>query len=123
LRFTNQTGLIWYLANNFGYPSLGLSGLPCRQTAASATSVDSSTVPLRGERSLVVGLPQIQTDLAARRTAHRLRCDLRYPVAVIDKTKIFGDARRQPGDLVRVDDPLRTGAAGVWRIMAVSHEE
>jgi hypothetical protein len=64
----------------------------------------------------------IQTDLDARRIAGRLRSALAGPTPQVRDVTVFGDPRRQPGDLVQFTDVVNTGLAGYWRLQQVDHQ-
>lgn len=121
IRFVVYTGT-WYLANDgAGVPVLRVAGRVVGRTNASVVVTNPESIATRGARTLVVSLPIVQTRDDATAIAHRILDELANPVAVIEDIQVFGDPRRQPGDLVTVADPVATRAGGVWRSLAVTH--
>jgi hypothetical protein len=64
----------------------------------------------------------VQTDVDARRLARDLKMGLRQPTPIVEAFQVFGEARRQPGDLVEVADPSLTRISGQWRLQSVTHK-
>jgi hypothetical protein len=63
----------------------------------------------------------LQTRDNARRLARRLLMALRDPQPAAEALSLFGEARRQPGDLVSFEDPSMTQVSGRWRSQSVAH--
>jgi hypothetical protein len=123
LTFDNGTATTYYTANDgTGVPAVRVTGSAVEPRTASVQVSDSASIAQRGERSLVVPLSAIQSRAAALEVADRLLADLASPVITVDEIEVIGDPRRQPGDLVTLDDAVDTGAAGNWRITSVRHE-
>ncbi len=121
--FTNNTVTTWYTANTSNVPTLQISGYPVTINQSWVADANDLSVALRGERALSVqGTAAIQTSVDARRLARDLKMALRKPVPIMDELSIFGEPRRQPGDLVQFDDPSITRASGLWRTQSVTHE-
>lgn len=123
---TNNSAATLYAANNsstagtdFAY--LGVYGFAVRTNTTSVTESYDSSVDVRGDRAIAVDLPMAQRYDNAYRAARRIVGDLAYPVPIIDQVEVFGDPRRQPGDLVTFADPSQTGADGQWRSYVVRH--
>jgi hypothetical protein len=122
VQFTNITGATAWLANNssLGFSYLAIWGRVIRISSGNETLAEE-TPNSRGERTLAVDLPAIQRrDNAVQLTA-ALAGELAQPLVVIEDLQLFGDPRRQPGDLVSFDDSDTTGAAGRWRIRGIRH--
>lgn len=123
--FTNLTSITWYLTNDSADEGtdlafLGVLGHAVFTNEASVSESYTASVTVRGERVLAVSLPQVQTEAAARSVARRLAGEYAYPVPVAG-VELFGDPRRQPGDLVTFEDPI-TGASGQWRSATITHD-
>lgn len=110
-----------FLANNKSWPSLTVASKAVDTASANVTESDATSVAVRGERSLSVSAPVLQTRLNARRLARRLVSNLRFPQPVAEELELFGEARRQPGDLVTFEDPSMTKVSGSWRTQSVKH--
>lgn len=118
----NLTGLYWVFSSTKNWPVVGVVGKQLRQQASSVTVTDDGSVAVRGERSLPISLPAVQTAVDAARVGQYLVDDLGYPVAQIEQARVFGDPRRQPGDRVTFADAANTGADGDWRLHNIAHE-
>lgn len=127
VRFVNSTGRTVYLVNDVITP-VGIRVPFLRMTGASAALVSDAelvtydaSVEERGIRTLAVrtALP------VSRRMAHQLARGVigqtARPVPVIDSIGVFGDPRRQVGDLARITDPQQTGVDGQFRVYQVEH--
>lgn len=127
VQFTNVTPWTWYLLNETAaldtgtVPFLAVSGNVVRQTQNSITLRDETMIALRGERGLSVDFPMIQREYDARQVADNLLTELRRPVPVASDVELFGDPRRQPGDLVTVDDSGDTMLSGNYRTDRMTH--
>lgn len=121
IRVTNMTGSIQYLANNKGFATMNLAAKALDSTSAYVVDADTTSVAARGERGLAVNTPAIQTRLDARRLARNLKMALRKGVPTVENLVEFGDARRQPGDLIQFEDPSVTKASGLWRRQSITH--
>jgi len=126
VQFNNLTSFTWYLVNDsdsqgtdFAY--LAIQGIAIPSTDATVTEAYGASLDVRGERAVVVNLPAIQSSVDAARVARRILGDLAFPQPVIPQVDVFGDPRRQPGDLVVFTDDAETGANGQWRCWAVKH--
>jgi hypothetical protein len=119
----NLTSQIGYLANHrdiatifFYYDAL------VQSTAYVVKSSDGSqTQGDRGERGVAVDLSAIQRPQEATAIARHLAVALGYPLPRVPNLQVFGDPRRQPGDLVEVADSINTDASGDWRVTSVEH--
>jgi hypothetical protein len=119
---TNVTSSTYYMANDKTWPTLTVAAKSLQTVSASVAESNASSIAIRGERALSVPAQALQTRYDARRLAQRVRSALRLPVPVVDEFEVFGDPRRQPGDLVTVADPTVTKASGQWRIQSITHE-
>lgn len=125
IQFTNISTFTYYLANDVNVPALVLTGIPVTMTQTYAADSDAASVALRNERGLSVSAPGVQTSAAARRLARNLVSNLRLPMATIGDDSsgitVTADPRRQPGDLVGIED-TETGVTGdLWRLQSVRH--
>jgi len=131
IRFVNRNAYNWYLTNDVSEPALKVFGLPVTETSTYIVSRDLDSIASpqgnpRGERSLEVTAPAIQTLEAARRLGRNLRTSLRYPVATIGAdqqgVEVTANPARQPGALVTFRDQ-DTGVDGDrWRLRSVQHK-
>jgi hypothetical protein len=122
IQFDNTTITTWYTANDKAFATINVAGKLLVSKQASNTEYDHDSIELRGERGLVVNLPAIQRMLDARRVAKRIRNALATPVVTVERVSLRGDQRRQPGDLVSIQDS-ETGVEGHWRLHSVLHED
>lgn len=121
VQFTNSTLTPIYLANNSDTtPFLNLVGYPATTADGYSTVTDPDSIARRGDRTLSVSLPYIQQRSDAQMTAQNLVTILADATASVEVT-VVGDPTRVPGNLVTIADSQGTGAAGLWRIMAVKH--
>lgn len=118
----NDSTITLYLANDKNWPSLTVAAKAQESNSASIMDTDVMSVLRRGERSLSVSASRLQTRVNARRLARRLKMALREPQPAAEELTLFGDARRQPGDLVTFEDPSMTRVSGLWRAQSISHE-
>jgi hypothetical protein len=118
----NLSTITMYLANDKNWPSITVAAKAQDQASATAAESDATSIATRGERSLPVTANALQTRVNARRLARRLLMALRKPVATAEEIPLFGEARRQPGDLVAFEDPSMTRVSGQWRTQSVGHE-
>lgn len=119
---TNVTLTTYYLANNKNWPTMTIAAKALQGRSASVTESSAASIALRGERSITVAAPALHSRYDARRLAQRIRSALSDPVPVADEIPVMGDPRRQPGDLVTVEDPTVTRASGLWRVQSITHE-
>lgn len=121
--FDNKSGAMRYLVvpGSSSWPALGIAGRGVMQNDAYVTVQDDASIAARGERALTVTLTQLQSSTDALRAAQWLVDRLATPTSRVDNLKVFGDPRRQPGDLVTVADAYNTGASGNWRAMVIEH--
>lgn len=118
----NNTGLTLFTANdNAELPSLNIGGIGLNQGNASVTVRRTSSIDRRGIRGLTVDIPGVQRRDDARRLARRILNDLAEPSYTLENVRVFGDQRRQPGDLVTFTDARNTRVSGSWRLMRVNH--
>lgn len=120
--FNNNTGQALFTANDKSWPAITVAAKS--QEGGQATVVDSNdlSISIRGERSLPINASAAQTRVNARRLARRLKMALRDPQPAAEELTLFGEARRQPGDLVQFQDPSLTKVSGLWRVQQVAHE-
>jgi hypothetical protein len=118
----NDSTITLYLANDKNWPSLTVAAKSQESSSTSIMDTDATSVLRRGERSLAVSASRLQTRVNARRLARRLKMALRDPQPAAEELVLFGDARRQPGDLVTFEDPSMTKVSGLWRAQSVSHD-
>lgn len=123
LTLTNNTNATVYIVNNGTVPYLSIAGRAVMQNSATQTATDAASVAARGERSLTVSIPEIQRPGDAQQIAGILVGELARAVPVLENVTLFGDPRRQPGDLVTVDDPTQTKANGRYRLSSVVHRK
>lgn len=121
VQITNLMSTTQYLANNKNWPSLTIASKALGSESTSVTDFDVASVAARGVRGIIVDGSAIQTRSDARRLARRLKMALRKPVPTVEGLEEFGDARRQPGDLVTFADPSVTRASGSWRRQSITH--
>lgn len=121
LLFNNHSGVTVYTANDKNWPSLTIAAKAQDSSSASTVESDNTSVAARGERSLSVSNEALQTRVNARRLAKRLLMGLRKPQPAAEALTLFGEARRQPGDLVTFEDPSITRVSGLWRAQSVDH--
>lgn len=126
IEFANATPYTWYLvvpSANADVANLSIGGYAVRQSNNTYVTVqDDASIFQRGQRALTVTLSQIQTSDDATRVGMWLLDELAFPLNRVQQLEVFGDPRRQPGDLITVEDSLGTGASGDWRAMVVEHE-
>lgn len=119
----NTSGLTLYLANDKNWPALTVAAKAQDENQASIIERDEMSIAVRGERSLSVpSTSALQTRVNARRLARRLLMGLRNPQASAEALTLFGEARRQPGDLVVFEDPSMTRVSGLWRAQSIGHD-
>ncbi|WP_213451598.1 hypothetical protein [Rhizomonospora bruguierae] len=123
LTLTNNTSATVYAVNDGSVPYINIAGRAVTQTLATQTAVDDDSIAARGERSMTVNLPEIQRPGDAQQIAGALVAELARAAPVVDDVTLFGDPRRQPGDLVIVDDPSQTKANGRYRLNSVVHRK
>ena len=124
IRFVNGTGVILYFANSTQAPVMCLTGVPATVTQTYVQVGDDGGD--RGQRLLDANAPGIQQEVSAQRFAQNLLNFLRLPMVTIgDESSginVTADPRRQPGDLVAIED-RETGVNGsLWRLQAVRHK-
>ena len=125
IRFVNPTTLTWYIVNDRNVPALRLYGVPIEETSAYVTDLDVTSVAARGERSLEVSAPALQTEESARRFARNLKMNLRTAVPTIGTdqqgVQVLANPLRQPGDLGVFRDDITGVTGGLWRLRGVHH--
>jgi hypothetical protein len=112
-----------YTVNNSNKPTLQIWGQAVHVTSTSVVEYDPVSVAQRGVRSLQVSASALDSDVAARALARKVKMGLRTGRPAVDALTLFGDARRQPGDLVTFTDPSLTKASGQWRTQSVTHTQ
>lgn len=122
LLFNNTSGVTVYTANDKNWPPLTIAAKAQDDGSATVTESDATSVAVRGERSISVTNDVLQTRVNARRLARRLLMGLRRPQPAAEALTLFGEARRQPGDLVAFEDPSITRVSGLWRAQSVGHK-
>lgn len=126
LRFTNLTGTSWYLVNDASVPALRILGLPVDEASTFVTDMDETSIAIRGERSLEVSAPGLQTAESARRLARNLKMNLRFAVPTVggdqQGVQVLANPLRQPGDLGVFADDVTGVAGGLWRLRGVHHQ-
>lgn len=123
VQISNTSGITLYLANDKNWPSLTVAAKSQDENQASIIERDEMSIAVRGERSLSVPSSRaLQTRVNARRLARRLLMALRNPQPTAEALNLFGEARRQPGDLVIFEDPSMTRVSGLWRSQSVGHD-
>lgn len=119
VQIRNKTGAVWFLANNVSIPPLGLAGKVVLIADASETYSVPSSIAERGVRNLPAALGAIQTPTDAAVIARCLAGFLAYPRATFT-SDAFPDIRRQPGQLVAVQDLDGTGLDGTFRLTGIT---
>ena len=119
----NLTSQTWYSVNDSGgtFPAIGLYAYAATVVNATQTEQYDAGVELRGELALTVNLGRIQREADAYRMARRIVVPQSVPIPVIRSVELFGDPRRQVGDLVTFTDLAETGADGWWRLHKLTH--
>lgn len=120
-RFQNNSSITWYTANATNKPTLRIAGTVATVIQDFATDADATSVATRGERFLSVTASATQSAYDARRLAGLLKMGLREGRPLVEGLTLFGEARRQPGDLVQFEDPSVTRASGLWRFQSIIH--
>lgn len=119
--FFNDTLQTVYITNdNNEFPTILIAGLGVHQVAAAVEVVRDSSIARRGYRGLAVDSPIHQRREDAQRLAQRLLNELAEPTPTLERVRLFGDPRRQPGDLVTFQD-RRSAVSGSWRLLSVQH--
>lgn len=119
IEFRNWSSGTAYIVNNLeDTPYLVISGRGVHTQEAAVSLSDTQTS--RKDRTLTVQAPSIQTRDNARRLASAILWWVRRPRAEVAVT-VFGDPRRQPGDLYELQDPEGTKITGQWRPLAIEH--
>lgn len=123
VRVDNLTGITWYSVNGSQgvFPAIGLYAYAATVVNSNQTEAYDAGTDIRGELALTVNLPRIQREDDAYRMARRIIIPGSFPVPVIRSVDLFGDPRRQVGDLVTFTDLAETGADGEWRIHQLIH--
>jgi hypothetical protein len=121
-RFYNKTPTTYYFANTSNEPSIHISGHKVQAAEAAVVGQDASSIAQRGERALALDLPIISDQGNAQAIANELAARLSRPVALISDVQLFADPRRQPGDLIQLDDSINTFASGLWRLQSITHD-
>lgn len=121
IQVDNLSTITMYLANNKNWPSLTVAAKAQDSGSATVIESDDTSIGIRGERALSVTNNALQTRTNARRLARRLLMALRSPQPAAESLTLFGEARRQPGDLVGFADPSITQVSGLWRAQSVGH--
>jgi hypothetical protein len=121
IQINNMSAITLYLANNKNWPALTVAAKAQDAQQVTLIESDDTSIAVRGERSVSVSNSALQTRDNARRLARRLLMALRTPQAAAEALPLFGEARRQPGDLVIFRDPSMTRVSGLWRSQAVGH--
>lgn len=126
LRFTNLAPITWYLANDLDAPTLRIVGIPIEDTSTYITDSDATSIAVRGERSMELSAPGVQTDLEARRLARNLKMNLRVAVPTVGAdqqgVEVLANPLRQPGDLGVFRDDVTGVTGGLWRLRGVHHK-
>lgn len=118
----NQTNGVLYTANdNVEVPTINIGGIGAYFGDKTTITSRASSITRRGTRGLPVDMPQIQRDEDAQRLAQRLLNELAEPSPTLESVRLFGDPRRQPGDLVQFRDARGTAVSGSWRLLSVRH--
>lgn len=121
VRFYNNTSTTYYLANQSHRASIQIAGQPVQRADAAVVGQDTSSIARRGERALTLDMPVISNRSDAQAIADELASRLARPMATASGVMVFADPRRQPGDLVALDDSVNTGLSGLWRIQSITH--
>jgi hypothetical protein len=121
LAFTNPLTSTVYLVNDFeeDVPYLTLSGLAVHTNETSVTRSDIQGQ--RGERSLTIQGAWVQGRDQAIKLADSVLFWTRKARPEV-ALSVFGDPRRQPGDLYTLADAQGTELSGKWRAMAIVHK-
>jgi hypothetical protein len=117
----DYSGPLYLFNTGDTYPFLGVFGRIVSSNRLAVTESYDAGVDVRGERGLTLTLDRIQREIDARRMARRIVVPQSFPTPVIRSVQMFGDPRRQSGDLIQYSDEFKTGAAGKWRVHAVGH--
>jgi hypothetical protein len=117
----NPTALTLYLANDVSVPALVIAGVGVHTVDTTVTVTDANSVAIRGERTVAVDAPLAQTRENALWLATAIVGEHAYPMPRVEGVEVFGDPRRQPGDLVRVVDNANTGLDDNFRLVSVKH--
>lgn len=83
--------------------------------------IDDESLAIRGPRTLVATSDYADTSIGAAHLAQMLARDLADPLALVRRVSVFGNPLRQPGDLVKMQDPDETGLDAYMRLYAVKH--
>lgn len=122
IEFNNLSRTRAYLVNDGNsVPFLQVVGLTVNSFEATATASDPDSIAERGERSMEISLDALQRRDDAGRVAGELLGMSAQPHSEIT-VEVFGDPRRQPGDLVTLLDANRTEVSGKWRVLRVRHK-
>lgn len=129
IEFNNTSEVLLFLANDVSTPSgervpfLRLAGpTAVGVRGASVIDLDADSIAERGPRALAVRLPQIQTAGAAASIARKLVQLAPRPTLTVPSVEVFGDPRRQPGDLVRLVDSDQTGVDAYCRLQVINNK-
>lgn len=121
VQFNNSVGHTVYMSNNSQtVPFLNILGYPVTETAGYSTVTDPDSVLRRGERTLSSTISYIQDRVDAEDVAQYMASLLGDAVATLN-VHVVGDPTRVPGSLVTIADSQGTGAAGLWRILKITH--
>jgi hypothetical protein len=121
IQFNNQSGATAYLANNGDQvPFLQILGYAVKTSDGYVTQNDAGSIGSRRQRALTTQLNWIQDRTSATDKAGILASMLARPRTKVT-VQIAGDPRRKPGHLVTIKDSQGTQAAGLWRILSISH--
>lgn len=128
IRFVNNYGVTLYTANAQSIPELGLYPniwiayfLGVDSASTEVIELDAASVVVRGPRVLELNPSRVQSARMASQLARRVLGRTAWPVAVVEGIEVFGDPRRQPGDLVRVSDPDQSGFDAEMRVLEIAH--
>lgn len=129
ITFENNYGAKVYTANAQSIPVLGLFptiwfalSLGIDTGSTEVIELDVASIVTRGARVLQLSPPRVQSARMASRLARRALGRASQPVPVVDSVELFGDPRRQPGDLVLLSDPDQSGFNDDMRILEVQHQ-
>lgn len=117
----NSTNATYYLANDESIPALAIYGRAVHKTDTTITVRDVNSIAIRGERTVRVDAPQVQTSENAAWLATAIVGEHAYPIPRVVNVEVFADPRRQPGDLARIVDTENTGLDDNFRLVAVKH--
>jgi hypothetical protein len=120
IRIFNMTPITYYPVNTKNQPSIQIAGSRVNVADAAAVGQEAHSIALRGERALAISLPAIQRGANAQHVAENLAALLSQPQSIVT-VSLFGDPRRQPGDLVQLTDAVNTGLSGYWRVQSITH--